>query len=133
MLDGHNDDELVCPFCIADGSAAEFQEMTPFNSVEACDDKALSAEIQFRTPRLAAVQLYHWPTKAGVPMTYLGQKTLDELLEEPAMWEAALAAGQSWGTREEQEDIMRRGMVGNYWLHMFRSADGAALRAIVDG
>jgi uncharacterized protein CbrC (UPF0167 family) len=75
--------EVICPWCIADGSAAERFDGTFVDDVNIPDD-AISAEhreeLTKRTPSHFAYQEAKWLVHCGEPAVYAGVAGYDELV-----------------------------------------------------
>ena len=75
------DEVFVCPWCIADGTAATRFEGT-FNEVEATVPEDLRAIVEQRTPGIESWQDWDWPGHCGEPAIYLGQPRAGQMPPE---------------------------------------------------
>jgi len=77
---GPSDDvEPLCPWCIADGSAAEELGLSFNECIDIPDgaDADLIEEVEERTPAYQSWQGSYWAFLADTPMVFVGEATLD--------------------------------------------------------
>jgi uncharacterized protein CbrC (UPF0167 family) len=76
------DETQVCPWCIADGTAAARWDGT-FNEVEPGVSPERADVVERRTPNFPTWQDWAWAAHCGEPAVYLGQPRAGELRRYP--------------------------------------------------
>ncbi|WP_081790755.1 CbrC family protein [Deinococcus phoenicis] len=132
-----NEPDSLCPWCVADGSAAARFEGT-FQDVyfsETASTESRSAVLE-RTPRVVLWNPVHWPDHCGECCTYLG--TLDPsaqpqlAAQESIQWEArdlARSISATWTA----EDLLDCAVRGTMTLHLFRCRNCETYSLSLDG
>jgi len=84
------DDPVICPWCIADGTAAEKWNGS-FNETAEAIAEERDQEIRECTPNMETWQDLQWPCHCNDACCYLGQPDAAELRAKPNALEALLA------------------------------------------
>lgn len=77
VYSGHDLDDSLCPWCIADGSAHEKFEAEFVDHITKQLPSDVEAELRFRTPSYRPWQSVYWLVCCGAPAEYWG--TIDRL------------------------------------------------------
>jgi uncharacterized protein CbrC (UPF0167 family) len=131
--------EELCPWCIADGSAAETYD-AEFTDVEVGVPSELSAsvldEISRRTPGFAGWQSERWMYHCGDACAFLGPVGAAELLSMPEDANVAIAAESEdldgWSADQVQTmltDLSREGSPRGY---LFQCLHCQAFKGYID-
>lgn len=114
------DEAQVCPWCVADGTAAgrfdaRLNEVAPGASLEA------TTTVERRTPGFPTWQDLDWPTHCRDVGVYLGQPSGDELRQNREAHDALLAevARYEWGRDEDYMRDFIDGLGGSQVLYLF--------------
>lgn len=105
MYRENNDEPRVCPWCIADGSAADTLHVS-FNTIEHEVSDVDREEIEKRTPAFVSMQDLYWLACCGEPCVFRGHAQYKELTEVwPEAGKALLATYEpGWlGTASPEE------------------------------
>jgi len=118
------DDEL-CPWCIADGSAAERYSATFTDNVgwlPADTPAKVVAEIETRTPGFVGWQQAHWLFHCGDGAAYLGRVGYRELQQYPDALEMALHENDEfhWSVEQSEEYVRSLHPDGDATGYLFR-------------
>jgi uncharacterized protein len=120
---GH--EPLLCPWCIADGTAAEAFG-AEFTSVgpEAPDDihEEVFARLTKRTPGFTGWQQEHWLYHCGDAAAFLGLAGREELEAHPGALESLLSelAELDWSSDEVEEYVSALSKTGSPTAYLFR-------------
>ena len=116
------DGPAICPWCVADGTAARKWDGT-FNEVFEAIATARSQEVCERTPGITTWQDWDWPCHCDDAMRYLGRPGEAELRARPAALENLLVnlRQYAWGTDEEQVAGFLGGLGGSVVAYHFGS------------
>lgn len=83
------DDALICPWCIADGSAIA-KWSGSFNEIDARIPAERDTEVRHRTPHIETWQDWSWPVHCDDACRYLGQRNAAQLRADPGALNAIL-------------------------------------------
>ena len=130
-------DAVVCPWCIADGSAfrrfgVTFAEVEPKPGI----DLAIAEEIEERTPGITSFNPVDWPVCCGVPMAYLEPAGHTEIgARHPALAGTLVAQlGADFEVPRQEAQAMFQSLSRDHspCAHVFRCASCARLAAEID-
>lgn len=129
--------EDVCPWCIADGSAARKWDAT-FNNVDGATErvpKQVLDEIRLRTPNFETWQDYNWLFSDNDALVFVGEVDGKALLAESndSKIEACLSALSKWNFGSPVEDVLPHVKIGGQpAVYLFRDRDTGFYRAFSD-
>ena len=111
-----HDDVALCPWCVADGTAAKkfngtFQDEA---AIESVGNKAATDELLHRTPSYIAWQTASWLSHCEDYMCYLGEATWEQI--EPRLQELQDNGFEMDSDVEEQREAIES---GDLVLHLF--------------
>jgi hypothetical protein len=114
----------ICPWCIADGSAAERFDATFTDAwgVPADVPMPVVDEVSRRTPGYSGWQQEHWLYHCGDGCAFLGAAGREELGPYPDAIEALLRehAGSGWTAENSQDYVNRLTASGQPTAYLFR-------------
>jgi uncharacterized protein CbrC (UPF0167 family) len=123
--------EALCPWCIADGSAAEKFEATFVDAEAFADDapEAAMTEILERTPGFSAWQSERWPSCCGEPAAFVMPAGIAEIragfyqLEGSLMMHIVHEMGISGGAARQMLESFRRDQSPTVFVFKCRHCD----------
>lgn len=118
--------EVLCPWCIADGSAAERFDSEFLADVEGEVPEAVEQELRRRTPSFEGWQEERWLTHCGDAAAFLGRAGWAEIRDQPAVIAALEAEG--WPA----EDLPVLDADGDARAYLFRCLSCATVLAYTD-
>lgn len=129
-----NDPESICPWCVADGSAAAkfngmFQDASFSNTAT---PESVNAVLT-RTPTVAFWNPIHWPDHCGECCTYVGDVQPDQhgdLLQLATIQQDLSSIGAQ--TRLTPEEVLNGSANGSLWLRLFNCRHCDAYRLALD-
>jgi uncharacterized protein CbrC (UPF0167 family) len=117
-------DEALCPWCIADGSAAERFDAT-FTDVQACAGQVpreVVDRVLRRTPGFAAWQQEEWMCHCGDAAVFLGRVGATELAAYPVAMAGLRTEGdgRGWTPGEREAFLASLGKDAGQTAYLFR-------------
>lgn len=88
--------ECICPWCVADGTAAAKLDASFVQHIEDPVEEALRDELNLRNPGYESWQGESWLAHCGIPCVFHGDLPPAEVLALPADAEAAFLAENDW-------------------------------------
>ena len=116
--------DRVCPWCIADGSAAERHaaSFTSLGIVPADVTEGVRSEIRRRTPGFIGWQEQRWLYHCADGAEFLGLAEFEDLREYPESIECIVEdyAAAGWSAEEIHEHLVSLSRVGQPTAYLFR-------------